>query len=77
LASGMRVVVEIVWNVWITVVFDPSSSSGSSLMTGLGLSGSSFVLWVGLCGESNRESSEVLASEIIAGAGGSQDGVLA
>ena len=61
----------------MTVLFDSSYSSGSSLMVGPGLSGSSSVLWAGPWGASNRESKEVLPSEIMDGPGGSHEGVLA
>jgi hypothetical protein len=75
------VVVEMVWKVWMTVVFVSSSSSGSSLMLGLGLSGSlsgsSAMLWVGLFGASRRDSKDVFVSEIMASDGGSQEGVRA
>jgi hypothetical protein len=60
-ASGMRVVVDMVWNVWTMVVFS------SSLRVGL----------LGLWGASRRDSSEVLVSGTSAEAGGSQDGVRA
>lgn len=67
LASGIRVVVEIVWKVWTMVVF--SSSLRVGLLGTLGA--------FGLCGASRRDISEVLVSETRAGAGGSQDGVRA
>lgn len=82
-ASGIRVVVEIVWMVysgageragswrtraWVGVGFWSSSSSLSLLPSSVR---------VGLCGASRRDRRDVLTSAIRAGAGGSQDGVRA
>jgi hypothetical protein len=80
LASGMRVVVEIVWKVysgagegsglwktraWVGVGFSSATDSLSSSVR------------VGLCGASRRDRREVLTSDTMAGAGGSQEGVRA
>jgi len=73
LASGMRVVVETVWNVWMRFVV--SSELAWITVVLFSLSGSS--VCVGLCGASSRERREVFESDGIAYAGGSQEGVRA
>ena len=86
LASGIRVVVEMVWKVWITPVIVVVVSSDfvwiMVVLFSLSLSGSGS--WVigevagdGDCGASRRERREVFVSEGIAYAGGSQEGVRA
>src|SRR4051794_8592845 len=79
-ARGIRVVVEIVW-----MVYSGAGDGSGSLMVrgwvGVGCSSAtdslSSSVRVGLCGASKRERRDVLTSETIAGAGGSQEGVRA
>jgi hypothetical protein len=86
-ASGIRVVVETVWKVWITPVMVVVVSSEvvwiivvlfSLSISGSGWSGSmGEETGDGDCGASSKERREVFVSDGIAYAGGSQDGVLA
>jgi hypothetical protein len=86
-ASGMRVVVDTVWKVWMTPVIVVVVSSevvwmmvvlfslSFSEISGSGCMGE--VAGDGDCGASSKDSREVFASDGIAYAGGSQDGVRA
>jgi len=76
LASGIRVVVEIVWKVWITDIVSVWSSEVVWITVVLfSLSDSS--VRVGLSGASRSERSEVSMLVWSASAGGSQEGVRA
>jgi len=85
----MRVVVDTVWKVWITpVMVVVVSSEAVWIIVVLFSLSISVSVWVGStgketgdgdgdCGASSKERRDVFASEGIAYAGGSQDGVLA
>ena len=76
LASGIRVVVEIVWKVWITDIVSVWSSEVVWITVVLSSLSDSSVR-VGLRGASRSERREVLMLVWSASAGGSQEGVRA